>query len=97
VDSASGQPVDLSFSFDKQGKGEVTFRRADGATCKGAVSGTMRGGKLSIEGNETIPCTNGRAFQAPKIECTRAGGGQTQCFGVNRDGSKYYMGMARDS
>ena len=97
ADRATGQPLDLSFNFDKQGKGEVTLRRADGSTCKGAVSGTMNGGKLSIEGNQAIPCSNGGAYAPPKIECTKAAGGKTQCFGVNRDGSKYYMGMARGS
>jgi hypothetical protein len=97
ADRATGQPLDLSFNFDKQGKGEVTLRRADGSTCKGTVSGTMSGGKLSIQGNEAIPCSNGGAYAAPKIECEKAAGGKTQCFGVNRDGSKYYMGMARGS
>ena len=96
ADRATGQPLDLSFNFDKSGKGEVTLRRADGSTCKGAVAGTMSGGKLSIEGSQSVPCSNGGAYAPPKIECTKAGGGQTQCYGVNRDGSKYYMGIARE-
>jgi hypothetical protein len=97
VDRATGQPLDLSFNFDKQGKGEVTLRRADGSTCKGAVAGTMNGGKLSIAGSDRIPCSNGGAYAAPKIECTKAAGARTQCFGVNSDGSKYYMGIGRES
>jgi len=97
ADAKTNQPIEPSFSFDKQGKGEITLRRADGSTCKGAVSGTMNGGKLSIAGSQRIPCSNGDAYPAPKIECTKAAGGKTQCFGVNPDGSKYYMGIARGS
>jgi len=96
ADRETGQPVDLSFNFDKQGKGEVTLRRGDGSTCKGAVAGTMSGGKLNIEGSQSVPCSNGGAYAPPKIECVKATGGQTQCFGVNRDGSRYYMGIARE-
>jgi hypothetical protein len=97
ADAKTNQPVDLSFNFDKQGKGEITLRRADGSTCKGAVSGTMSGGKLNIEGSQRIPCSNGDGYAPPKIECTKAAGGKTQCFGVNPNGSKYYMGIARGS
>jgi hypothetical protein len=97
ADRGTGQPLDLSFNFDKDGKGEVTFRRSDGTVCKGPVTGNMSGAKLNIEGSDSIPCSGGGAYAAPKIECTRDRGGQTQCFGVNPDGSRYYMGMQRES
>lgn len=95
ADRDTGQPLDLSFDFNKDGKGEVTVRRPDGSTCKGGVESAMRGGRLTIEGNQSIPCSGGGAYAAPKIECSRARSGETQCFGVNRDGSKYYMGIQR--
>jgi hypothetical protein len=97
ADRGTGQPLDLSFDFDKDGKGEVTLRRGDGTVCKGPVTGNMSGAKLSIEGSQSIPCSGGGAYAAPKIECTKDRGGQTQCFGVNPDGSRYYMGIQRGS
>ena len=95
VDQNTKQPLDLSFSFGKEGKGEVTLRRPDGTVCRGPVQGRMDGGKLSIQGNQAVPCNNGRHYGAPNIECNKDSAGQTQCFGVNPDGSRYYMGMQR--
>jgi len=95
VDKRTQQPLDLSFKFGKDGQGEVTLRRPDGTVCRGPVQGRMNGGKLGIEGNQSVPCSSGGSYGAPKIECTRERGGQTQCFGVNPDGSRYFMGMQK--
>jgi hypothetical protein len=95
ADRETGQPLDLSFNFNKEGKGEVTVRRPDGSTCKGTVEGTMSGGRLSIAGSQSIPCSGGGSYAAPRIECTKARNAETQCFGMNKDGSKYYMGIQR--
>jgi hypothetical protein len=96
-DRQSGQPLDLSFKFGKDGQGEVTLRRPDGTTCSGAVQGRMSAGKLSIQGNQQIPCSSGAPYGAPRIECAKERGGQTECYGVNPDGSRYYMGMQKQS
>lgn len=95
VDKDSRQPLDMSFKFGKEGQGEVTVRRPDGTVCSGPVSGRMDGSKLSIQGQQAIPCSNGSRYGSPRIECEKDGGGQTQCFGVNSDGSKYFMGIER--
>ena len=96
MDKDTRQPVDLSFKFGKDGQGEVALRRHDGTICRGPVQGRMDGGgKLSIQGQQQIPCSSGAPYDAPKIECTKDSGGRTQCFGINADGSKYYMGMER--
>jgi hypothetical protein len=94
-DRGTGQPLDLGFKFGKDGQGEVTLRRPDGTTCSGKVQGKMNGGKLGIQGNQSIPCSNGSSYGAPRIECQKERGGQTQCYGVNPDGSRYYMGMQK--
>ena len=94
-DKQTGQPLDLSFKFGKDGKGEVALRRPDGTVCRGGVQGQMNGGKLGIQGNQEIPCSNGTSYGAPKIECQKERGGQTQCYGVNPDGSRYYMDMQK--
>ena len=94
-DNQTKQPLDMSFQFGKDGKGEITMRRQDGSTCKGAVQGKMNGGKLAIEGSQSIPCSSGGSYAPPKIECTKDASGQTQCYGINPNGSRYYMGVQR--
>ena len=55
----------------------------------------LAGGKLGIQGSQSIPCYDGSSYGAPRIECQKEQSGQTQCYGVNADGSRYYMGMKR--
>jgi hypothetical protein len=95
VDKVSRQPLDMSFKFGKDGQGEVTVRRPDGTVCSGPVNGRMEGRKLSIQGKQQVPCSNGGQYGAPRIECEKDRNGQTQCLGVNPDGSKYFMGIER--
>ncbi|MEJ8849959.1 SrfA family protein [Variovorax rhizosphaerae] len=95
ADKVTKQPLDLSFKFSKDGTGQVMLRKPDGTTCQGPVQGRMDGGKLGIQGNQVVPCSDGGRYGAPKIECSKSSGGQTQCFGINPDGSKYFMGMQR--
>lgn len=94
-DPNTKQPLDLSIQFGKDGKGEITLRRPDGTVCSGGVQGQMRGGKLAIEGNQAIPCSGGGSYAAPKIECGNSSSGQTECRGINKDGSRYNMEMRR--
>jgi hypothetical protein len=94
-DKKTGQPLDLSMKFGKDGRGELAVRRADGSVCSGAVQGRMSSGKLGIQGSDSVPCSDGTSYGAPKIECERERGGQTQCYGVNPDGSRYFMDIAR--
>lgn len=94
-DPNTKQPLDLSVQFGKDGKGEITLRRPDGTVCSGGVQGQMKGGKLAIEGNQSIPCAGGGSYAAPKIECSNSSGGQTDCHGINKDGSRYNMEMRR--
>ena len=95
VDKATKQPLDVSVKFGKDGKGEMTLRRPDGTVCSGPVQGSMNGGKLSVEGNQSVPCAGGGSYGAPRIECSKSSSGQTDCQGINRDGSRYYMDMRR--
>jgi hypothetical protein len=94
-DPNTGQPLDLSVNFGKDGKGQVTLRRPDGTVCSGGVQGQMKGGKLAIEGNQSIPCAGGGSYGAPRIECGTTSRGQTECSGINKDGSRYNMEMKR--
>jgi hypothetical protein len=95
VDKNTKAPLDLSMKFGPGGRGEMTVRRPDGTACTGAVQGRMEGGHLTVEGNRSVPCVDGGSYGAPKIECGRTSTGETQCEGVNRDGSRYFVDMRR--
>lgn len=95
ADKNTRQPLDLSLRFGPGGAGEVTLRRPDGVQCSGPVQGQMQGQRLVVEGNQSVPCAGGGSYGAPRIECSRGPGGQADCQGVNRDGSRYYMDMRR--
>ncbi|MBI5258330.1 MAG: hypothetical protein HY855_17630 [Burkholderiales bacterium] len=96
ADSKTQQPLDLGIKFGKDGKGEISLRRPDGSTCRGPVQGKMDGGRLTVDGSQSIACSNGGTYAAPKIVCQPDSGGHTPCYGVNADGSRYYMGMRRN-
>jgi hypothetical protein len=95
VDKNTKAPLDLSMKFGPGGRGEMTVRRPDGTACTGAVQGRMDGGRLTVEGNRSVPCVDGGSYGSPKIECGRTSTGETQCEGVNRDGSRYFVDMRR--
>ncbi|MEZ5728039.1 MAG: hypothetical protein R3E48_08665 [Burkholderiaceae bacterium] len=95
MDPVSRQPLEMSLKFKEKGQGEIELRRADGTTCRGPVTGGMQGQKLRIEGAGAVPCSNGGSFAAPKIECERDAAGQTRCFGINPDGSRYLLDLVR--
>lgn len=94
-DKKTNKPLDLAFRFGKDGKGEISVRRQDGSLCKGPVQGRMDGDKLSIDGSQSIPCAGGGSYAPQKIECAKNAMGQTQCYGINPDGSRYFMGVQR--
>jgi len=94
-DKRTQKPLDLGIKFGKNGQGELTLRQPNGTMCKGAVQGRVDVGKLAIQGNQQLPCSDGSSYGAPKIECAKETSGQTQCYGVNPDGSRYFMGMRR--
>lgn len=96
ADRETGRPLDLSVKFAKDGKGEITLKRQDGSVCKGPVQGTVAGSKLTVDGAQSIPCSNGGTFAPPRIECTARPDGSAPCVGVNRaDGQRYGLGMQR--
>lgn len=95
VDQKTGQPLQQSYQFDQQGKGEVTLHRADGSECKAAAQARMQNGTLSIEEMANATCPDGTTVQRSQTECSRTPSGQTVCVGRNPDGSTYRVGIQR--
>ena len=62
VDQATQQPLQQSYRFDKEGKGEVVIRRADGVECRAGAQARMQGGKLSIDEAGDPTCPDGHKY-----------------------------------
>jgi Predicted membrane protein len=95
VEKSTGKPLQQSYRFDQQGKGEVTVRRPDGAECRAPAQARMQGGRLSIEETGDPRCPDGSTYNRSKTECSRTPSGQTVCVGRNPDGSTYRVGIQR--
>lgn len=90
------QMYDLSLDFDREGKGEVTYRRrSDGVVCRSPVQGNMMNGQLQIRGTAPVRCPDGVVLPAPMIDCTRSSGAETRCQGRDPGGPPYDVEISR--
>jgi hypothetical protein len=95
VDRQSGQPLEIALEFGKDGKGEMLLRKPDGTQCKAAVRADMMTDRLGISGQDRLACPDGSSYPAPKVECRLTRDAQTECAGLNPDGSRYFMEVRR--
>ncbi len=89
VDQADGKPLEQYYRFDKQGKGEVVVKRADGTECKAPAQAKFNGKNLTVEEQADVRCADGRTYGKSTTTCTRDAKGNTVCRGKNPDGSTY--------
>jgi len=89
VDQADGKPLQQYYRFDKQGKGEVVVKRADGTECKAPAQAKFNGKNLTVEEQADVRCADGRTYGKSTTTCTRDAKGNTVCKGKNPDGSTY--------
>lgn len=87
ADAKTGEPVQVAFEFDENGKGKGTvYRKND--VCQGPANAKLENGALLINLDEQI-CRAGGGYGKVLIECRNAGAGATQCFGLNENGNKW--------
>lgn len=79
-DVKTGKPLRLEYAF-KNGKGEVTVRRANGVSCTGPVSAAMKGGSLSIDSQGQAVCGDGSNYDMPKVNCRPGATSVADCTG----------------
>lgn len=89
VDQADGKPLDQYYNFDKNGKGEVVVKRADGTECKAPAQAKFNGKNLTVEEIADVRCADGRTYGKSTTTCTRDAKGNTVCRGKNPDGTTY--------
>jgi len=87
-DKLTGRPLQLQYNF-AQGNGSVSVRQSSGVTCRGAASGHVQQGALSITNPEQMKCSDGSNFIVPTIECKSPAAGHADCIGSN-DGEKTF-------
>ncbi|MFO1127654.1 MAG: SrfA family protein [Rhodospirillales bacterium] len=92
----SGNPIDLSYAFQK-GQGPVTLRRSVGGqqqTCSGTVNSTMEGGRLVLDQSQ-VSCPDGTVFEKSKVACAPGADGRAKCQGINEHGSTYDVDIVK--
>lgn len=89
VDQVDGKPLEQYYRFDKQGKGEVVVKRADGTECRAPAQAKFNGKNLNVEELADVRCADGRTYGKSTTTCARDAKGNTICRGKNPDGTTY--------
>ncbi|OLF51172.1 SrfA family protein [Pseudomonas chlororaphis] len=79
-DRRTGKPLRLEYQF-KDGKGQVTVRRANGVNCTGPVTAAMNKGSLSIDSQGQAVCADGSTYDMPKVDCRQGATSVADCTG----------------
>jgi hypothetical protein len=87
--SGSNAPVTIGYQFDKEGKGTTTLHLKDGVTCSGPSAASTQNGKLTIQDQGGLQCTDGTQFQGSSVECTKGADNKTRCVGRYPNGRTY--------
>lgn len=90
VNAQSGDPVQFSFTFNKNGTGKGVVHESNGDECVGGAQGTLQNGALSIKLEEQTCRGSGRKYVPLSIQCRNIMGQEgTSCTGVNEDGTTW--------
>jgi len=87
--SGSNAPATIGYQFDKQGKGTTTLHLGNGVSCSGASAATTQNGKLTIQDQGGLDCSDGSKFQGSTVECSKGADGKTHCVGRYPNGQTY--------
>lgn len=90
-DRATGAPLRLEYQFEK-GEGHVVLRRHNGVECKAPTSASMANGALSLTNSSQAACSDGTAYELPKVECSSSARESAQCQGSYGD-ARFPMSM----
>ena len=88
ANARTGEPVEVWFTFDKNGNGTIVTRERDDQ-CTGKAHAQMHNGELTIQAEEQKCQHNEAGYNAVAIECRKAEGNQTECFGTYAQGNKW--------
>lgn len=86
--SRTHEAVQMTFSFGDDGRGEaVVIENED--QCKGEALASMQRQTLHIEIGELICQRKNGIYNSMSIDCENAEGSSTQCYGINKNGTKW--------
>lgn len=89
VNSSTKEPVQMTFSFDSKGGGEATVIEKNDI-CSGGAKAEMKNQDLLINIGG-LSCRNNMAnsYEEMSIKCENAAGASAQCYGLNKNGTKW--------
>lgn len=88
ANARTGEPVKVSFIFDKTGHGQGAIYEKDGI-CKGNATANLISDQLKIIVDELVCNNHTGSYSKITIDCFNANNGATTCSGVNPDGFRW--------
>lgn len=88
VNSSTNKPVNLQYSFDKNGKGRAVIEEQNGVKCYSDVQGKIVDGHLQIDNESTAVCSDKSTYQMPKIKCKAGTNNDSSCEAIYSQGPK---------
>ena len=79
-----------SYTLDDKGKGKVSFKQQNGATCEAPAEARWDGGKLVIEEKTNPKCSDGRTYARNTVNCEVDKDGVAQCKGSQPGDKRSY-------
>ena len=91
-----GNGAIMSYKFDEKGQGTTILRLADGSTCEGPSSASVNNGRVTIQDQGTLKCSNGRVFRGSTTTCEKdPSTGKTRCKGSYGQGNDFNVVLGR--
>lgn len=88
VNSRTGEPVKVEFSFDSDGRGQATTIE-ENDTCQGNAVAKMDNGVLYIAIGEQDCANSRKSYAEVTIRCEEGANSVALCKGINQDGSQW--------
>lgn len=89
VNSSTNKPVNLQYSFDKNGKGKAVIEEQNGVKCYSDVEGKIVDGYLQISNESTAVCSDKSTYLMPKIKCKAGNNNDSSCEAIYSQGTKH--------
>ncbi len=86
VNSSTNKPVNLKYSFDKNGKGKAVIEEQNGVKCYSDVEGKIVDGYLQISNESTAVCSDKSTYLMPKIKCKAGTNNDSSCEAIYSQG-----------
>ena len=91
-----GNPAIMGYKFDDKGQGTTVIKLADGSTCEAPTTASVNGGRVTIQDQGVLKCSNGRVFRGSTTTCEKdPSSGKTRCKGSYGEGNEFNVVLGR--